>query len=406
MPACPSCSDGEICQQVIRTCDTCQSTVCAPATSSTASAVPATPAGPNTGAIAGGVIGAIAGILILTYLIWRFRLRSRRGQYHEQWLGMDGDPTASEKDFEERRRNRSSIHTVHSIASTVLTRASNIIQIAYIPGVMNRSAPTTPGHLVPPVPPIPIMHTSSTPNYEDQHFFIPGDLRDSTYSGMTDRTEFSSRTSYARTSVASTIYGRNAIVSPVPAQQAIRGRPAVVSVKGNSGGNTPADMTPPVPTVDWSKYNSNGPPSPAFSVGSTFLNNATSATTMRPQVVSVAAVGTPKSKLSQHFGREEETSPGHDSGHTLVGRESRQTLGGRESVAITLIEDTPSVNQGPFRDPPSRSDHRRNGSLSAVIEEATKKAQKEIRGGLGLKAEGSPKPRDQSPFGDEHETGL
>lgn len=126
---------------------------------------------------------------------------------------------------------------------------------------------------------------------------------------------------------------------------------------------------------------------------------------MKPQVVSVAGSATPKSKLSQKFDDDEEPRQiliGRDSGQTLVGRESGQSMIGRESVAITLIEDTPSLEQGPFSDPPARAaDHTRNGSLSAVIEEATKKAQEDVRGDLGLKREASPK-RDQSPFGDEH----
>jgi hypothetical protein len=268
---------------------------------------------------------------------------------------------------------------MHSIASTVLTRASNIIQIAYIPGVTNRSTPSTPGLLVPPVPPIPIALAtpSSRQTYEDQHFFMPGDLRDSTYSGMTDRT------SYARTSVASTIYGKNAVVSPVPAQTVIRGKAAVVSVSKSGGANTPAEMTPPVPHVDWDKYNPRGaPPSPAFSVGSTFLNNASAATQLKPKEIRVASSGTGKSKLSHNFDDDD----------------SRRTLVGRDSAAVTLIEDTPSLEQGPFVDPPARgASHTKEGSLSAVIEEATKKAQDDVRGGLGLK-------RDGSPFGDEHAT--
>ena len=184
-----------------------------------------------------------------------------------------------------RRDARASTHTVGSIASTVLSRASNIIQIAYIPGVTNRSDPGTPGLLVPPVPPIPIAlsnSAASTPRFEQEHFFMPGELRDSTYSGISDRT------SYARTSVASTIYGKNAIVSPVPAQTVIRGKAAVVSVRSN-GTNSPGDVTPPVPSVDYSRYQSGAarPPSAAFSVGSTFLNSASAATQVKPQVVSM-----------------------------------------------------------------------------------------------------------------------
>jgi protein OPY2 len=275
-----------------------------------------------------------------------------------------------------RRDARASTHTVASIASTVLTRASNIIQIAYIPGVTNRSTPSTPAPLVPPVPPIPVALTSPTDSaagYEDQHFFMPGDLRDSTYSGMTDRT------SYARNSVASAIYGKNAIVSHVPAQTVIRGKAAVVSVK-SSGANTPGDVTPPVPSVDFDKYKMRGPPSPAFSVGSTFLNSATAATQVKPQVVRVISGGKSKSSHSREYDEDSEKS--------LLGRE-------RESIAITIIDDTPAIEQGPFNDPPPSS-HKRNGSLSAVIEEAAKKAHSNGKINVG--------PKERTPFGDEHAT--
>lgn len=384
-PSCPVCPVGYACQGIIRSCDACQSTTCvlSPATSTAVATPSSTSSSPNIGAIAGGVIGGVIAITLLTYLVWRFCIKNKRQQYEETWAEFHEDSIPTEKDFAAHGDIRASTHTMHSIASTVLTRASNIIQIAYIPGVTNRSTPSTPGLLVPPVPPIPIALASPTSShtYEDQHFFMPGDLRDSTYSGMTDRT------SYARNSVASTIYGKNAVVSPVPVQTFTRAKAAVVSVK-SSGQNTPGQLTPPVPSVDWDKYNvRGGPASPAFSVGSTFLNSATSATQMKPQVVRVASSGTSstgtslKSKLSQ--------STGGDSPRTLVGR---------DSAAITVIEDTPSMEQGPFSDPPARAvGHTRDGSLSAVIEEATLKAQSDVRGGLGLKREGS-------PFGDEHAT--
>merc|ERR1711981_1254864 len=114
-------------------------------------------------------------------------LKGRRHEVEieEEWD--DDDEDGMEKSnasvFTREARSRASTHTVASMASTVLTRASNIIQIAYMPGVTNRSAPSTPGLLVPPVPPIPIaLSDAGTPRYEQEHFFMPGDLRDSTYS--------------------------------------------------------------------------------------------------------------------------------------------------------------------------------------------------------------------------------
>jgi hypothetical protein len=58
---------------------------------------------------------------------------------------------------------------------------------------------------------------------EDQHFFLPGELRDFTYSGLTDGRRSYARTSItpslARSSVATTLYWNNALVSPLSAQR-------------------------------------------------------------------------------------------------------------------------------------------------------------------------------------------
>ena len=336
----------------------------------------------------GGVVGGLAAVAIIAYLAWRFFVKNKRAQYEEDYAEQyTNHATDSEKDFASRRDARASTHTVGSIASTVLTRASNIIQIAYIPGVTNRSAPSTPGLLVPPVPPIPIaLSNASTPNYEDEHFFMPGDLRDSTYSAMTDRTSYA-----PRSSVASTIYGKNAVVSPMPAQTVMRGKAAVISVKSN-GGHTPGELTPPVPSVDYNRYKNNNmqpPPSPAFSVGSTFLNSASAATAtqIKPTVVRVTPGKSNKPKS------------------TAESSETEANDASRESAAITVIDDTPTVEQGPFGDPsstessPSSKGHAKKGSLSAVIEEAqTKKAQNEAN------AREEAKKKEETPFGDEHAT--
>jgi hypothetical protein len=149
---------------------------------------------------------------------------------------------------------------MQSIASTVLTRASNVIQIAYIPGVTNRSEPHSPGTLVPPVPPLPSAHTSSASN--DQYMFTPSDLRASQYSGMTnDRRSIA--TSLARSSIATTIYRNDAIISPMPAQQARAAKAAMVSVAG-SGTNTPDTVSlrtldaPAVPAITQSQLQKAG----------------------------------------------------------------------------------------------------------------------------------------------------
>jgi hypothetical protein len=239
--------------QTTQTCDECAQVICAVDPMAAADE----PTKPNVGAIAGGVIGGIAAIAILTFLVWKYYLKGKRRPYTEadfQEMDLQEQEKAAGDDFASRRSARASTHTVASMASSVLTRASNIIQIAYIPGVTNRSGPGSPDLLVPPVPPIPAMSPSSgvsSPySNADQHFFLP-DFRDSMASQSTaGRTSIAP--SLARASVASTMYRQNAIVSPLPAQTIVRGKAAVVSVKsnGSSPAETPGAETPPVPHID------------------------------------------------------------------------------------------------------------------------------------------------------------
>jgi len=344
----------------------------------------------NVGGIAGGIVGGLTVVTILTYLVWRYCIRTRRQPIAlPTWEGKEKSSDGTDGSFTEQRDNRASTHTVHSMASTVLTRASNIIQIAYIPGVTNRAA-VSPTVLVPPVPPLPLtLSQANSPAPSDQHFFVPGDLRDSTYSalsGYSDRTSYA-RTSYApRSSVASTIYGKNAVIV-APAQTGMRAKPAMVSVKSGYSNGSVGSATPPVPSVDYEKYSSLRPPSPTgstFSVGSTFLNNASThtATPARAMVVRVGSVkkvnGKPKST--------DEAMPSPSAASTA-----------RDSTAATIIIDSPSPDQGPFSDPPKPPAAQSTTSLSAVIEEATRRASQRD-------SSLPPKDRERSPFGDEHAT--
>lgn len=217
--------------------------------------------GGSAGPIAGGVIGGFIVLGILGYFFWRNMNKKRTER-----------EAAAEKEagFVKSKAARSSTHTVASISSTT-TRASNVIQIGFIPGVMNRSAPSTPGHLIPPVPPLPGHGTPEIryPQSPDHGTFFSADdiLRASVYTTADHD---------PRASVATTIYRNNAIVSPVAANVVRLGKAAVVTVKGApSTVSTPQlESEPPVPSVDYDRYaGQNGiPPSPAFSVGSTFLN--------------------------------------------------------------------------------------------------------------------------------------
>ncbi|CAN9157413.1 unnamed protein product [Alternaria alternata] len=228
------CPANQVCVQNSRTCDQCASVGC----QFDPTAGDAAPSKPNVGAIAGGVIGGVAFIAILTFVVWKYCLKGKRRPMSQQSEWQDVDMSQQEKvdnDFQSRRSARASTHTVASMAS---------------------SDPDQPDLLVPPVPPIPAMSPSSgmsTPySTADQHFFVP-DFRDSMMSSST-----AGRTSIApslaqRGSVASTMYRQNAIVSPLPAQTIVRGKAAVVSVKStatNSPAETPSMETPPVPQID------------------------------------------------------------------------------------------------------------------------------------------------------------
>lgn len=258
----PTCADfkcktGEMCVQIPQSCDVCANVQCI---SNPVFDENAQSKKPNVGAIAGGAVGGAVGLAIILFLFYKFCLKGRRQKYQEEtWQG--AEMVAQEKNANDAatlHSTRGSTYTVASMASSVLTRASNIIQIAYIPGVTNRSGPGSPDVLVPPVPPIPAMSPSSrNTGYSEQHFFVPDNFRNST--STADVRSSYARTSLApslattRASVASTVYRHDAIVSPLPAQTVLRGKAAVVSVK-SSGSNSPIDTpiasTPPVPTID------------------------------------------------------------------------------------------------------------------------------------------------------------
>ncbi|KAH6883967.1 hypothetical protein B0T10DRAFT_410694 [Thelonectria olida] len=193
---CPECSDGESCQLTVPLdCPQCATSVCMKDEETESGQGGG---GLNMSGIVAGVVGGIVMIAVATYLIWRFYIKPKRSQTPTSIYVEDVDPMqGSEKDATSRGTRPHSIHTVHSIAPTVLTRASNIIQIAYIPGITNRATPTSP-IVLPPVPPTLMHHAEGNRGQgnDDQHFFVPSDLRESTYSGLSG---YSDRTTYART---------------------------------------------------------------------------------------------------------------------------------------------------------------------------------------------------------------
>ncbi|KAK5008072.1 hypothetical protein LTR28_004470 [Elasticomyces elasticus] len=286
-PTCPTCADGLVCSFISRSCTACPRATCVPNPNPALRS-----SGPNVGAIAGGVIGGVAVVALLTYLVWRFWIRKRRQDWNkelqDEWEEADDVAAAKaahpsngarRSTFREQRDDRMSTHTAASFASSVFTRASNIIQIAYIPGVTNRdgsllNSANKNAALVPPVPPIPAAHgpppnspfsahSGSSEGRGDALFFKPADLtRDSTYSNgsSTDtRSTMYSTTSgrheprisitpsLARSSVATMMFRNDAVADPMPAVPAMIGRPTMVSVKSSttiSPVETPGSVTP------------------------------------------------------------------------------------------------------------------------------------------------------------------
>ncbi|KJZ76340.1 hypothetical protein HIM_04422 [Hirsutella minnesotensis 3608] len=395
---CPKCPSGQVCQYTVPLdCTQCAQSVCmtddsSPAPTGTGGSGSS---GPSAGPIAGGVVGGIFFIAALTYLVWRFLIKPKRSRISQEIYESSAKSARDvEKDTASRFTHRSSTHTVHSIASTVLTRASNIIQIAYIPGVTNRATPSSPTVLVPPVPPIPMHHAESNrgSGLDDPHFFVPGNLRDSTYSGIS---EFSDRASYAqRSSIASTIYGRQAQIQS-PAQTGMRAKPTVVSVKS---GITSGSSTPPVPSIDFEKYAPSRPKSVAstLSVGSTVVNNANTATQARAQVVKL---GSGPKKIDLGSARSEAASSWTSLVPPLTPLELPPVSPLRAPDTLKAVGSP--LSQGPFSDPPAGPKASNSTpSLGAVVEEEGEDGCEDSKPSKGP---GSIE-RGRSPFGDEHAT--
>ncbi|KAL1961428.1 hypothetical protein VTO42DRAFT_156 [Malbranchea cinnamomea] len=411
IPPCPVCAEDERCITIAQSCDECAKTICAkkPGASSDEGS-----GGNNAGPIAGGVVGGVILIAILCLALWFYSRRRKRLKAELE------NQSAFEKQDDYAGHERVARSRVASMASTVMTRASNVIPIAYIPGVTNRSAPQTPATLAPPVPPIP--------GGADQHYFLPGDLRDSVWSEMSDDYRKSLSPSLARSSVATTIYRNNAVVSPVPAQQAMRGKANVISVKsGHSspGTSTPGSSTPAVPAItaaqlDKAQQNTLG----------------VSSIVARSVVARPINVTKPRSKLATSSEQSDQTSvptvtvetvpdsdgttdtqPGvesqaHGQSAQLKGKQHEST----QSAAVTVIEDSPAVKQSPFADPESpveKQDNKPTATSSAIPEEMSRQSidskrnsshrHRTSHGSGKLLQEADAPERSTSPFSDENE---
>lgn len=455
-PPCPSCDSDEICSLIAGGCTSCAVTMCTKATAQPTSVPSAS--GPAAGPIAGGVVGGVAVVCLMTFLVWRFCIKKRRDQFVENDWQEEESVEKNRDEFGMERNARASVHSVRSIASTVLTRASNVIQIAYIPGVTNRSVDSTPD-LIPPVPPIPAFSPAGTPqpHQQDQHFFMPSDLRDSTYSDYTV-----DRTSYARSSIApsmprgsfqSTAYRGSAVVNAIPAQTAVRGKANPVAVRSN-GKNSPVGSrsgTPPLPIMDRKRHelvktNTTSPivarlgVPKAVNVTKSQQNNMPVAANPSPvpsdrshrsplnleRHASVASSRhNPDSSTFDDASSSDEDSPADQSlmGHeklpqfaktaSLSSRSMDPPVRSpssapdlRHSPAITSSSSSPDSQARQFVSKEQKRKHKRSGSLNQIIEEATRRASREPRhGGLGsmgnvMSAWTGRDARGEGPFSD------
>ncbi|KAJ5475689.1 hypothetical protein N7539_007976 [Penicillium diatomitis] len=355
----------------------------------------------NVGAIAGGVVGGVVALVVILFLIWWFVVRKRR---NAQGSEPEKDHTSA---FNSAREARQS---TQSIASTVLTRASNVIQIAYIPGVTNRSPPETPNTLVPPVPPLPGAHP-------DQHFFMPGDLRDSTWTTMTGHQSMSPT---LRSSVATTVYRSDAIVSATPAQQIQRSRANIVSVHNGPGGSGPGDSTQPTPVMITPR---DAPAVPTIT--STQLAKASAFSQSNSSIVARQVVAKPvmvrgpsvkkkngitnrspkvdaaggeppagakSESSSQQLDQQSSTlnNIAFSDDDSSSANETRPTTSSNSTKLTVLTPpDEPPQSEGPFQD--NASTHKR---LSAIVIDPKRSSQHTDR---------SPPPRGASPFSDDNE---
>ena len=428
LPTCPDCGPNARCELISKDCDTCAHTICVPNSDSGSSSNTSSPIGPIVGGVVGGIV-LVAAIVFLIYWFW-IRPRKRRYQEEEWEDEQDGPEKNGINQFSVAGDpRRASTRSVGSVASTVLTRASNVIQIAYIPGVTNRSMHSSP-ELVPPVPPIPaasVPGSAINSPETDQHFFMPGDLRQSSYSNLSDRT------SVTRGSVASSKYRNDAIVNPMPAQAVTRMKPNAVSVRSSSK-NTPnlsrSSSPPRVPTSTYAaSSSSSGRPTrqqtlntkssivgkvgqpKAITVtrkGSNSLRphkqglyelDGTSSRSVSPlsSQRNLTAQASPQYSHNSSTFHDAASSEDEDEVHELAaGQGLIGGIGRRQSQqqSPTSPLNVPTYSRSPELGGPSSNMHKRNSSLNKVIEEATRRAAQ-------TQMQGFEAP-EKSPFGDEN----
>jgi len=91
-PACPVCLQGQECQITSQSCTQCSQSLCIDSQSLSTLAGTVTPStkGPNTGAIAGGIVGALVVVgCVAGAFFWYIRKRRRITHDMDAWLDKD-----------------------------------------------------------------------------------------------------------------------------------------------------------------------------------------------------------------------------------------------------------------------------------------------------------------------------
>ncbi|KJY01770.1 hypothetical protein TI39_contig279g00070 [Zymoseptoria brevis] len=458
-PTCPSCPKSQICSLVPATCEQCSYMTCI------ANPVPAPPSSKtNVGGIAGGVVGGMAFMALAIFFLWRFWIKKRREQQEleaEEWEEDEIDQQkGTDRRFTAMRADNASTRTRGSIANSILSRASNIIQIAYIPGVMNRNGS---GHnSVAPVPPIPAAYRNAPPKSplsgeNDALFFRPGDLRGSTYSGNSSLRSGNRDTQYTRQSITpslarssmmsghSDVYRDDATSEPMPALTVTRAAPRMVSVKSSATSPSESINSPPPSLPSSVKVmipgqgnaaNSNSAQSVRAKatqitvgkakVGKNTPNTNASDASTAPSSQFTPATSSPLVSISADDDdeEEEEEEEEHSRARQSLGTEPMQfpllpLIQPSESPFFDTSE-TQSSNASPagnkpnpyatmassVRNNPDRPNRSSRGpsGLSAVYEESTKSNKTAGRGSESEGEGSAAKPAGGGPFSDAHAT--
>lgn len=127
--SCPTCPSGEQCVLTIQTCAKCPETYCKATTTSTASKSH-TSIGGIVGGVIGGVAVLVAALCAFYFLYYKRKVAFSRVRHKEFYFDDD-----VEINFHRPPQELDQPAQRQSLATTMFTRASNIIPIAYIPGV-------------------------------------------------------------------------------------------------------------------------------------------------------------------------------------------------------------------------------------------------------------------------------